>query len=524
ILDGWSQQTQFWYYDSVRAARPLPGYVLPLPGQDGWQRTPAKIDEIMQDHPGIWLLDYGRNEVDAGQRVENYLARHYYQAFYEPIISNRVVYYIRASTGAPLVKSIQATCNGQLLLQDVTSQPGAVRAGEVVPLALRWRALAKLNTDYVVSWRLLDSAGHTVLQRDSEPDDGFSSTNTWQPNQDQVDRYGMLIPSFLPPGEYTAVVVVYDKMTGAACQWKHDHTILPSTVLPLRTVDVLDSTPLPALGAPKPEHPLSAHLGGLTLVGYDWENRTYRPGDVAAMRLYWRVEAALKDNVMVRARLASDNGTVVEDKQLVLGNAFPTSRWQAGRTIATYVDVPIPVTAVTGSLALTLSFQASGLSPTVVSTFPRLSVMARERTYSAPAIPIDKQANFGGSIALLGFGLQPAPDRTIAPGQTIQLNLYWKDLQGMTTSYKVFTHLVGPDGQIYGQQDAIPLAGDAPTNGWLPGEVLTDHYAIAVAPKAPPGTYHLVVGFYDSVTGARLPLADHSADSVTIAALQVAIP
>jgi len=68
------------------------------------------------------------------------------------------------------------------------------------------------------------------------------------------------------------------------------------------------------------------------------------------------------------------------------------------------------------------------------------------------------------------------------------------------------------------------LAGDAPTNGWLPGEVLTDHYAIAVAPKAPPGTYHLVVGFYDSVTGARLPLADHSADSVTIAALQVAIP
>ncbi|MFQ6059241.1 MAG: hypothetical protein ACE5MB_10245, partial [Anaerolineae bacterium] len=45
-----------------------------------------------------------------------------------------------------------------------------------------------------------------------------------------------------------------------------------------------------------------------------------------------------------------------------------------------------------------------------------------------------------------------------------------------------------------------------PTTGWLPGEVITDEYAIPVDSDAPPGDYVLEIGMYDALTGERLPV------------------
>ncbi|HUX86397.1 MAG TPA: hypothetical protein VMW65_05300, partial [Chloroflexota bacterium] len=238
--------------------------------------------------------------------------------------------------------------------------------------------------------------------------------------------------------------------------------------------------------------------------------------------LYWQVDTPTTADLTVKAQLTTSQGAMVETKQSTLGSAFPTSRWQGGRTVATYVDLPIPVTALSGALQPTLQFAAPGGASVVVSTFPALKIVARPRTYTVPPIPVPRQADFAGSIALLGYGLQPATDGTIKPGQTIDLSMYWKDVKGMTTSYKVFTHLLGPDGRIYGQEDAIPLNGNAPTNGWLPGEILTDHYQITVAANAPPGNYQIVVGFYDPISGVRLSLTNGQGDTFALTSLHLA--
>ena len=74
--------------------------------------------------------------------------------------------------------------------------------------------------------------------------------------------------------------------------------------------------------------------------------------------------------------------------------------------------------------------------------------------------------------------------------------------------------LVGPDGRVYGQHDAPPLAGSVPTSTWTPGEVLTDTYRFNVAADAPPGEYRLIVGVYLPATGERLPARD--GDAVTL--------
>jgi hypothetical protein len=72
----------------------------------------------------------------------------------------------------------------------------------------------------------------------------------------------------------------------------------------------------------------------------------------------------------------------------------------------------------------------------------------------------------------------------------------------------VFTHLLGPDGKLWGQQDNVPVQGTYPTTAWLPGEVVEDAYAIKVLAGAPSAQYALEIGMYDPTTGDRLPVLD----------------
>jgi hypothetical protein len=78
----------------------------------------------------------------------------------------------------------------------------------------------------------------------------------------------------------------------------------------------------------------------------------------------------------------------------------------------------------------------------------------------------------------------------------------------MEHNYKVFVHIAGSDGQILGQRDTVPGAGKAPTASWLKDEVIVDVVEIELDPDAPTGPYQIRVGWYDEVTGRRLPVVD----------------
>ncbi|MCD6289946.1 MAG: hypothetical protein J7M34_05530, partial [Anaerolineae bacterium] len=82
---------------------------------------------------------------------------------------------------------------------------------------------------------------------------------------------------------------------------------------------------------------------------------------------------------------------------------------------------------------------------------------------------------------------------------------YWQALGEMSESFKVFNHLVGADGKLYGQRDGYPANGTQPTSGWVTGEVIVDRYAIRVARDAPAGTYRLITGMYRESDFTRLP-------------------
>lgn len=103
--------------------------------------------------------------------------------------------------------------------------PGAtaVRPGDVVAVALRWRLAADAQppwseaaparSPHRVSVRLVDAAGAVVASADRAPAGGRRPTTTWRAGEAVLDRHGLLVPAVTPPGRYRLAVVLYDAAT-----------------------------------------------------------------------------------------------------------------------------------------------------------------------------------------------------------------------------------------------------------------------------------------------------------------------
>jgi hypothetical protein len=141
--------------------------------------------------------------------------------------------------------------------------------------------------------------------------------------------------------------------------------------------------------------------------------------------------------------------------------------------------------------------QAIGLGDVRVQSFTRVT--------KAQGISHPQTARAGDSITFLGYDVSAT---SVRAGETLRLTLYWRADKSMSHSYKVFTHVIDEDNQIFGQQDSIPAEGLRPTTGWAPGEVIADRYALILSDALPPGQYAIEIGFYDETTDERLPTFD----------------
>jgi hypothetical protein len=110
----------------------------------------------------------------------------------------------------------------------------------------------------------------------------------------------------------------------------------------------------------------------------------------------------------------------------------------------------------------------------------------------------------GDEIELLGYNLDAA---TAAPGDTLNLTLYWRALRPMQNAYTVFNQVIDRATTAKaGQVDGMPVCDRNPTGQWFAGDIIADPYAIQIAPNAAPGTYTLISGMYNPATGARLEM------------------
>ncbi len=123
-----------------------------------------------------------------------------------------------------------------------------------------------------------------------------------------------------------------------------------------------------------------------------------------------------------------------------------------------------------------------------------------------PAIDHPLDVNFGGLIRLEGYALDaPQP---LAAGDVVTLTLYWRALQEIDASYKVFNQSFYGDGVMVAQQDGYPVCGGRGTWIWNPGEQVVDVHLLPIQADAPDGLYPLYTGLYIEETLERLDMVD----------------
>lgn len=100
------------------------------------------------------------------------------------------------------------TFEGVLRLDAVFVPPTAL-PGQLLPVALTFAPLSKMNTDYKASLRLINAAGQRIAQKDRQLLHNYhQGTSLWPP--ETVNEYYLLaVPPQIPSGQYTVTVVIY---------------------------------------------------------------------------------------------------------------------------------------------------------------------------------------------------------------------------------------------------------------------------------------------------------------------------
>ncbi len=278
------------------------------------------------------------------------------------------------------------------------------------------------------------------------------------------------------------------------------------------------SAPVFHVGAPldevfEPPHHVGANFGGnFQLVGWELNPSVVAQGDMMILTLYWRTQNPTPANYHVFMHVGDEDAVVQEDSAPRCGQ-HPTYRWEQGEEVVdryllkTSPETPLGAYPIRVGMYDFMTKDRLAIQDTegreldsLLLTYMRIG----EPQTQIPDILHSYEANLGGKVRFLGYDL---PDTQLRPGGNVPLTLYWECLDSMGTNYTVFVHLIGPDGEIYGQRDTFPLNGRLPTTFWVPPEILSDPYTIDVADDAPVGTYSLAIGMYDLHSGERLPVS-----------------
>lgn len=485
------------------------------------EETAAALGRLLDNHPRLWVLRAYDTVVDPDGFIRDWLTTHTVtledQVFSGESNVRAQGYMSLRAPGAPTRAG--GTVFGEALALRGYDEPTATpRPGGTLDLVLYWEMLAPVERDYAVSLKLFDRSQNFVwAQRDELPLGALFRTSQWPTNQLINHPLRLTIPSGTPPGDYDLRLEVYNPYTKVPLPISDDSG--SGTFADLGKVTVL--SPAWQLSPPPLQHEMAVDFSSrLALLGYNLPDGGFKPGEEFTIELFWRGHTTPKDDYIVTLRMvdSADRVVAAQESQPVFGR-YPTTDWTPDEIVRDPHQLTVPAVATSGAYNLILSvYRADSGERLPIShwipllggkdsvTLQAVEVQGRPVQMTPPqSVQYPRVVRLGENVELLGYGLDSTQ---VAPGDKLKLTLYWHARGAVGRNFKVFNHLVGQDGTIWGQRDNVPGDGALPTAGWQPGEYLTDTYEIEVKPDAPPGSYSLLVGMYDEGSGTRLPTFD----------------
>ncbi|MFZ1467313.1 MAG: DUF2142 domain-containing protein [Anaerolineae bacterium] len=236
------------------------------------------------------------------------------------------------------------------------------------------------------------------------------------------------------------------------------------------------------------------------------------PGQTVAVTLFWQALTAPGADYSISLTIVDDAGLVIlrQDSFPARGN-YVTSRWRAGEQVRDEHLLTLPLSAPAPCVCRLVVSVTRAADGTPVSASPTtlfqvsLGDLRIHPRLGLAGIPNPVAWNFDDQIELVGYDVNR---RSLAPGQTLDLALFWRPLQRLRTDYVVVTSL-RPPANGAAAVDAAPIISTTnvtPTQDWQVGRLREEHYRLTIPANAAIGEYDILVSIFDSSTQFQLPV------------------
>ncbi len=403
-------------------------------------------------------------------------------------------------------------------------------------LTIRPLWLVRANQPALLAeWRLTDAAGRTISALRGVPRFGTWSTAAWRPGSLMQDAAALDLPPGMPAGRYTLALELADGATGAVLLPARDllqielpeQPAVATTYAPAATFGQPDALPVATLGGVRAtvgDAPLNdtSSVAASDRIAIDLLWHTITPEVYPYQSVIEIVDHALQKVAALDLQVGWRNDvlnlwhdylTPHERATLRLPDDLPSGRYTLRVAVRDRrTDERVPIRDRDGDVP--------GDAYTV-ATFKVLNSNQRQ--------PVTRvAATFGDTIELVGITLSSGT--TVQPGETLTATIFYRALGATDGDYTRFLHLHNPALGMAAQTDAQPQNGANPTTSWRQGEAIAEAVVLPVAADAAPGTYRLLLGFYDAAnSGVRLPARDRHGvslpdDAVPLLEMTVASP
>lgn len=369
-------------------------------------------------------------------------------------------------------------------------QPDRTPADQGASLRLYWQDLQPTPDDYNVALRIVDDKGTFWGKLDRRPAGENYPTQRWKQNEIVAGNYVADLLPGTPAGDYFVNVTMFTKQNETGLDVLAPNGAPLGKSVKVGPIKILPAQKQPPLLDLKIQHSLSTPAAPFTLLGYQIGAEKSSTGDSVPLSLYWRADTKPGADYTFQIQFGDKFST----PQPLANAAYPTSQWSAGEMVHGQYVIQIPPDASASSGNLQLKLVGGGQDQLIDLQQPFV-VEKTDRNFTEPTPQVKQDANFNNVISLLGYDVS---SKEIKAGDPLTVTLYWKATGKMDKPYTVTVQLLGDAPPPKAQKDAQPLNGGRPTQTWVEGEFLTDPYALEIKPDVPPGTYKIIIGWYDA--------------------------
>ena len=251
-----------------------------------------------------------------------------------------------------------------------------------------------------------------------------------------------------------------------------------------------------------------AVFGSVRLLGVEVSPGEAQPGERVSVTLYWEAQSSLPADLRAVVQLWTLGGRLVGQRDTTpAGEVYPPDLWREGDVVRDVYRIQMNEDRP-AMCRVAIRVLVGGEFLGEVSSPGALRLTGAPISTEEIAYPLSY--TLGEQVELISYDVE---DSSPAPGEPLEVTLYWRVLAEMNEDYTVFVHLLGENGTLHGQGDGPPLNNDYPTAYWSPDEVLADTHSVSLEDDLPTGVY-LLVGLYRLADGTRLPVYTATGENV----------